>query len=331
MGLEHLLKPRLNELGKIKIGGKNPTPRTAGSGRTWYAPDKYDHFVITTGRREAAGAENYIVDSVLMESLAQHADPDGKLRQLPIALLSNNIDDVLHVRYEAYEGTRLAAHSDGVTLTKLYDRQSRTWLDQPQSLPWKPEFAELMNGNAKLFKLHAKFFCVLGASEARWGGVYVYRTTSVISANQLYSSLVQVSQLTGGVLRGLPLRLVVRPKVVRPKVNGRETQSTVHVVHVEAIGSDLHQFQAKALERARFELDARKEIAAIHRQQAQMLALSAHEDVTDAEHIRAEFFPEQDAPKTPPTEPDPLMAQLGHGPPTEAEIEELERKRGERT
>ena len=46
--------------------------------------------------------------------------------------------------------------------------------------------------------------------------VYKFRTTSRISASQLVGSLVQLQQLTGGVLRGLPLQLVVRPIRVTP-------------------------------------------------------------------------------------------------------------------
>ena len=43
---------------------------------------------------------------------------------------------------------------------------------------------------------------MIAAKESRFGGVYKFRTTSIISFKQLYSSLLHIHQLTGGVLVG---------------------------------------------------------------------------------------------------------------------------------
>ena len=97
------LTPRIAELGKIKIGGKSDHVRRTKSGGEWRAPEKYDHFVITTPERNQGN--QLIPDERLMESLIQeHGDHDGKLRQIPIYLLSDNIDEVLLARYSNTKG-----------------------------------------------------------------------------------------------------------------------------------------------------------------------------------------------------------------------------------
>ena len=56
---EKLLAPRVQELGKIKIGGKGPV-RTSSGGKEFQPPKKFDHFVVTTRERGEDG--NFLRD-----------------------------------------------------------------------------------------------------------------------------------------------------------------------------------------------------------------------------------------------------------------------------
>jgi hypothetical protein len=281
----------LCQLGCIKLGGKSKQVRTGAGGTTWRAPEKYDAFQITTMNRDAQG--DLIVDRPLMEQLiARHGDPDGKLRRIPIRALSDNLDDVLQSAFVWYGGKTCAARSDGRTVTWYFDPRSGKRLEHPREDEWAPEMLEMTNSKGqKLFKAFSTFNAVIAAEEARWGGVYRFRTTSVISLRQLHASLLHLLQLTGGVLMGMPLMLCVRPIQVAPE--GRAT--TVHVVHVELRGGDLVQLQEKALEMARFRLAFADQIRTTTTQYRKLLAAPGTEPAEEIAEIVDEFVPE-DAP-----------------------------------
>lgn len=306
MGLEHLFKPRICELGKIKIGKKSDQVRQTSGGGTWRAPEKIDHFLITTLQRTPAG-DLVNDDAVMAELSIEHADIDGKLRQIPIFVLANEVEDVLQSAWVCYAGKRCAAKSDGVTLTKYIELKTGEALDVPEVVDWKPEYADLKDKKgAPLFKLHSTFNCVIASKSGRWGGVYKFRTTSRISGEQLYGSLLHVKQLTGGVLRGLPLRLVVRPMQVAP--DGKPT--TVYVVHAELRGADLHEIQMRSLEQKRYEVEHISEIRKADEQYRLLLRAPGDGEVDDeVVDVVEEFHPEQveTVAGPAPTDPDPLL------------------------
>ena len=68
--------------------------------------------------------------------------------------------------------------------------------------------------------------------------------------------------LTFGLLRGVPLQLVVRPIQVNPE--GQTT--TVYVVHLEARGDDMESIRTQALQRAEYELKNALQVGKAHRQ-----------------------------------------------------------------
>lgn len=302
MALFDLVKPRTIELGKIKIGGLGESRQKQGGG-TWRLPVKHDHFTVTTLHRDQQGG--LIEDADLMDSLAaQHADSDGKLRQLPIAVLSNDIEDIVKASYVRYVGKRLAAKSDGKELVEFF--RDGKWLAEPITRAWEPRYAAATDekGN-RIIKLHTTFNCVIASEHAKWGGYYKLRTTSEITAAQLVGSLLEIKALTGGVLRGLPLRLVVRPLQVSPE--GKTT--TVYIVHCELVGRDLKEIQQIALERARFELANAKQLDAAQREYRKLLAAPGERETAQEQaEVAEEFHPEaaDDVPAV-----DPLAAQLG--------------------
>lgn len=309
VGLENFFTPRLTELGKIKIGSKG-AERPTKSGGTFRLPEKHDYFSVTTMQRNGQG--DLIPDSDLEKQLAtKYASADGKLRQLPIRLLSDDPEEIMQSAYVWYGGKTIGARSDGKTITWFNDPASGARLKEPKIEPWNDSMLELKDSRGvKLLKLHTTFNCVVAAPEARWGGVYKFRTTSIISGSQLYGSLVETLRLTGGVLVGMPLMLVVRPIQVAP--DGKPT--TVYVVHVELRGAEMKAIQEQALVQMKYAVEFKGQMLASQAQYRKMLAAPGeNESEDDAKDITDEFHPEADgtaeARPAPPKEADPLLQQ----------------------
>ena len=264
--LADLLKPRLTEMGKIKIGGLGDAREKKGGG-TYRLPRKDDHFTITTLHRDPKGS--LVTDDPLMQELiGELGDSDGKLRQIPIVVMSDDPEDIMQCAYVWYAGKRVGARSDGKVVTWNIDRTTGAVLVPPLIEAWSPDMADLMQDKEhKLFKLYTTFNCVITSKDARWGGVYKLRTTSHITSEQLYGSLIHISQLTRGVLRGMPMRLIVRPMQVTPG----GTPTTVHVVHCELRGADILSIQAQALTMAQAQVTQTRALEAINIQYKEIL------------------------------------------------------------
>lgn len=277
MALSDIFDTSVVEVGKVKIGGLGDE-RTAQSGRKWRPPVKLDHFVITTLHRDEKGL--LVPDTGLMESLAEYADKDGKLRSLPVMFLSNNVEDVFQSGYVWYVGKNLGARSDGRTVTFYFDPTTGKPLPEPRVLPWSKQFLDHPDPaarNRKLFKLFSTLNVVIATGTARWGGVYKFRTTGQISGRQLYDSLSLLHRLSGGMLRGPLFRLVVRPMTVSPE--GKTT--TVYVAHVEYISNDPKALLTQAREQRTFELASMEAVVQAERQYKALLAAPAADDPDD--------------------------------------------------
>lgn len=291
MALLDLLKPRVIEMGKIKIGGLGEA-RASKSGGTYRLPRKDDHFTITTLVRNKPVNGDLIPDDELMSALVAegYADKhDGKLRQLPIMLLSDEMDDILQCAWVWYGGKTVYARSDGKRVTWLGDPKTMKPLKEPKEEDWKPEYADLLDpkGN-NIFKLHTTFNCIIatGSQHSRWGGVYKFRTTSRISGDQLLGSLLFNADLTGGFLRGVPMRLVLKPVQVAPKGQ----VSTVYVVHVELRGVDLLSIQRQALQLAQTRVANKLKLLEYRRI---LTAPGSETSLAEIEDLQQEFQPEE--------------------------------------
>jgi len=324
---------RMTELGKIKIGGLGKV-RQSASGSAWRAPEKSDHFTVTTMNRgpDQGGARGDLVpDTELMSQLKKDpslCNENGDLVRLPIYVLSNELDDIMQSSYVWYGGKTVGARTefkDGkMTVTWFSDRKNGAKLKEPLTEEWNPAFLELVNSkNAKLFKQHTVFNCVIAAAESRWGGVFKLRTTSVITAKQLYSGLVNLSSLTGGVLIGLPMYLFIRPIQVSPE--GKAT--TVYVVGVEMRGTDYKQILDRARDTAKFMLERKEEVRQIQEAQRKMIVLPGFEGKPDAEEINDEFQPEtaREEAEAPPNHD--FESFLNGEPAKDAEVVDVEKEK----
>ena len=292
------MKGKLTELGKIKTGGLGEA-RQSSKGSTYRLPAKHDYFTITGSERDSAG--DLKVDEPLMARLLEKHGEDvfeerkdakgvvtkvkvRRLRELPIVLLSDSIDEVLLASYCVYNGRACAARCDGENATFYQTCKDGVWtvLPEPKTVPCNGEHEN------QGWKLHAKLLCAISEGGGRFGGYHVWRTTSMISLEQLVGGLRYIQSLTCGVLAGLPLRLVIRGVVVQPE--GKPT--TVYVVHVELRGADLSAVQQMALQMAQVRLRNAKELSAVGRQyRALLTAPGDNEDPEEAAEVAAEFHP----------------------------------------
>lgn len=276
------IHPRLCELGKIKIGGLGEWT-TSKNGKKFRPPRKDDHFTITTMMRNAEG--DLLPDDELMKKLeAQFGSP---LRTLPIILLSDDIDEVLAAQYARYDGKTCIATCDGETCKWNFDKAG---VEIPGGHPMPCNGEHETRG----WKLHTNLSCVIACGQARLGGVYRFRTTSQITTEQLYGGLAHISTLTGGVLQGIPLHLVVRPMQVAP--GGNPTK--IYVVHIEIHATDYGDVQRKALESAQMRRDTARSIKAAQTEYRALLAAPTPGDDEDPEEQAAvgqEFHPIEDA------------------------------------
>lgn len=219
------LRGALAEAGKIKIGGLGAERQKKGGG-TFRMPQKYTSFQITKNHRDQNG--DLVTDHEIMAALEK--DEDGRVREIPIVLHSDDIEAVFPTRYVYYQGRKLQCGGDGEEATKADGTKCPCPCPLLQQRKCKP------NG---------VFHCSIAVQgHAVAGAVYKWRTTSIISIERMVGSLRQILA-TVGVLRGIPLRLRVEPVEVNPE-GGAPT--TVYCCHVVLKASDISAVQEKALE-----------------------------------------------------------------------------------
>ena len=294
---------RLAELGKIRIGGKGEERPTQAGGK-FRLPVKHSYFTITGCERDTAGdlrADDVLMGRLLekygIEVVEEKKDAKGvvtkakvrRLREIPIALLSDKIEEVLSANYCCYEGRSLVGRCDGETCTWFRDSKGVA-IPEGRAVPCNGEHEKMVDAKGKQrFKLHTKFVCAIVEGGAVFGGHYILRTTSRITTEQLLGGLKHILALTGGVLAGVPMRLVIRGVEVQPE--GKP--STVYVCHVEIRGADLNAVQQQALQMAQVRIKNAKELQTVGQQYRALLAAPGeNEDPEEQAEVNDEFQPE---------------------------------------
>ena len=208
------LSPRLAEVGKIKIGGHGEK-RKAKSGQDYRLPVKYDHFVVTT--TEKGPDDNFIIDGEIMQQLGKEP------KEIPIRLIFDDIDMNFYTSFQLYEGKKLRCKGDGERAT-WYNENSK----EEKSIKCDPgscKFAQPNEKGATQCKISGILSCML-LSSMDLGGVYRFRTHGWNSVSNILASLQFISENTGGVLMGLPLKL----KMLKKSTQEHGNVNTVTIV-----------------------------------------------------------------------------------------------------
>ena len=229
------LCPGLQEVGKIKIGNKGAVRKSA-SGNDWQAPQKLDHFLITT--LERGKDNNYIVDERLQEKFGGEG-----CKSIPVRLIYDDISLNFASRYICYYGKRVFCSGDGEEAQRL--QQNGSYVARGCTCGRQdPKYAGDNgsngadnvggnNGKGKC-KINGILSVIIDGADSV-GGVWKFRTTSYNTVVGIMSSLALISRITGGRLAGIPLNMTVSPKTTQDPVGGG--QVTVYVVGLTFAGN----------------------------------------------------------------------------------------------
>lgn len=281
------LCPGLMEMGKIKIGNKGAVRKSA-TGSEWQAPQKLDHFLITTNER---GKDNNLIVDETLHKLFGDAP-----KSIPVRLIYDDISLNFATRYICYYGKTVFCSGDGEEAQRL-QADKKTYATR--SCPCErqdPKFAgDVVDGKVKAGQGKCKINGILsviidGAQSV--GGVWKFRTTSYNSVVGILSSLALIQRITGGRLAGIPMNMTVSPKTVQDPIQGN--QQTIYVVGLQYAGTmdtlrdtgyQIALTEAKhGISMQRIEEDAR--LMLTHTPTAGL-----GDDLTD--DVIAEFYPEE--------------------------------------
>ena len=224
------LCPGLMEMGKIKIGNKGAL-RKSSSGTDWQAPQKLDHFLITTNERGVDN--NFLLDESLHKIFGEVP------KSIAVRLIYDDISLNFATRYICYYGKTVFCSGDGEEAQRLQpDKKTYT----ARSCPCErqdPKFAgDVVNGQIKAgqgkCKINGILSVIIDGAQAV-GGVWKFRTTSYNSVVGILSSLALIQRITGGRLAGIPMNMTVSPKTVADPIS--QKQQTIYVVGLQYAGT----------------------------------------------------------------------------------------------
>ncbi|MDD2900799.1 MAG: hypothetical protein PHU44_00020 [Syntrophales bacterium] len=274
MAIKNLV-PRLAERGKIKIGEKGEI-KTSQQGKQFAQPKKLDHFLVTTMQRDAAG--RMLPDLELMRKLAPQG---GKLKELPVMLLYNDPDINFQTRYACYTGNRLWCCGDGEGAQRLGED------GKYQTVPCPCLRLESNYAGKDKCKPNGTLQVLLQGVD-RTGGVWKFRTTSWNSVHSIMSSLKLIQAITGGVLAGIPLKLVLSPKTVT--IPGTGQNMIVYVVSLEFPGTE-QELAKIGYDIAKRRADHRAKMDQIEAEARKALE-HLEETPEEMREVQEEFYPE---------------------------------------
>ena len=274
------LTPQLAERGKIKIGEKGEM-KTSQGGKQFAQPRKLDHFLITTLQRDAAG--RLLPDAALMARLKPEG---GKITEIPVRLLYDDVDLNFMTRYACYKGNRCWCSGDGETAQRLTG-QNGTY--QEVSCPCERQ--DPFYAGQDRCKILGTLQVLIEGTD-RIGGVWKFRTTSWNTVNAILSSLALIKTITGGPLAGIPLHLVLSPKTVTVPTTGQNM--VVYVVSLEYRGPE-QELAELGYTIARKRMEHRVKMEQIEAEARRLLLPPHAEPPEEQAETGAEFYPEEAA------------------------------------
>ncbi|MBI4764637.1 MAG: hypothetical protein HY787_08535 [Deltaproteobacteria bacterium] len=289
------LTPQLAERGKIKIGGLGDERKKQGSQETYKLPVKYDYILITTMQRDQAG--RLMPDTELMDRILQ-AQEVQKLTEIPVRLLYDDIDLNFPTRYSCYKGNRCWCTGDGERAQRLGEGRIE---DKSVSPGFRQaganEYGEVSCPCERLEATYSqKDKCkpmgtlqVLLEGVDRVGGVWRFRTTSWNTVNAILSSLVLIKTITGGILSGIPLHLVLSPKTVTVPNSGQN--QVVYIMSLEYRGQE-EKLAELGYDIAKRRIEHRIKMESMEAEARKLLVAPHQEPVEEQKATAEEYYPE---------------------------------------
>lgn len=262
------MTPRLAEVGKIKIGEKSKKLV-----RGHLLPKKWDHFEIATLLKDDAG--RLVMDGKMNEIIGE------KCTSLDICLCYDDLAMNMPTSYSWFAQSKLVCMGNGQTAMRKKEDGSE------EKITCNPKECNAYKLNK--CNPYGRLSVIL-ASANRIGGVYVLRTRGWNTIRNVLSSMAFIRKEAGGVLAGLPLRMILLPMTVTPRDVGHNVK--IYAVNIEYPGtlSELKQAGVEEMER-RLKLGINmKQTEARYRESVKERMKEEAEE--EAKDIAAEFAPE---------------------------------------
>lgn len=213
-------------------------------------PKKLDHFIFL---RKEAGDDKSVewVDDETMQAhyrkLAGNEDPT----EIVIILLDDDIDQVFRTEYAWWAQTGKKCAGDGEHALREINGERKPWENCANSGKCK----EYEDGSCKP---SADLYFML-ADYPSLGTACRLHTSSYQSVREIYSALVDLKNMMGGRLMGLPVKLFVRPEKNVYHTNGGEKKTgTKWVLGLELRADSLPKLLENVSESAKVFADLRK-------------------------------------------------------------------------
>lgn len=295
MAIKRGLKPRLAEVGKIKIGGKGDVRKKTGGNGTYQLPIRYEHFVITSTEKDLKTG-NFVPDKDLMDKLG------GEPKEIPIVFLFDDIDMNFNTSFAMYQGAKCVCRGDGEFAERLFlqagkpdpfqiadDGPQKVQKDERRKIVCDPENCPMMKPDSKgqtRCKPSGILSCLIPVS-MNIGGVYRFRTHSWNTISNILASLDLIKTITGGVLVGLPMKLQFLKK-------STEDHGNVNVVNVSFDGQTQQEMRQLAFQEMKNREDHKINILQIEQHARDTGFLKETDDPAD---IEAEFYNTDEEPE----------------------------------
>lgn len=265
-GIKQGLGGYLMPVGNIKIGKKGAEKKAQGSGKKWRQPVKLGHFIVTTTER--GQDDNFLLDEAVMESIG---NPEPKSIRVRFPFDDPRL--IFQTSYQMYDGKKLKCEGNG---EKAERKDNEGKLKTGTCVGRECQFMI-----DKKCKPSGRLACHLPNSP-HYGGIYMFRTHGWNSVNSLMAALKDYHAQTGGILQGLPFRLIYTKKAT-------EEFGNVPVVVLVMDGIELTAMRALARSERQDRIDFNVNMDQIEHDAKESGVLKDHDKPED---VAEEFYGE---------------------------------------
>lgn len=214
------IDPGLICVGRIKIGVKGEEKKSAG-GKDYKQPEKLDHFILITN--EVDKDERAVIDEELLKIVKANPlaekNKDGNLVSIPIRLLYDDPNVNFPHQRTSVDGGKFACTGDGIKGKTRDGREVKCPCEKA---------VETGYSEKDKCKLTGTLSCVIDGVDSLGGCHKLYTTGN--SVKFILGSMLTISTVTGGMLRGLPLSLIIQPRKTSAPGAGFVTVFNVGIV-----------------------------------------------------------------------------------------------------
>jgi hypothetical protein len=272
----------LAEVGKIKTGYKGEMIESKG-GKKFQPPKKLDHFIITTTIRDTKTG-NLVENTALMDKLPKN--PEGKLTEIKIRLPFDTIDKNFFTEYQCYSAGKRVCSGDGEKAIRrgdivVNDKSLSIKGDEKKEIACDAETCPIAQaGKCKVSGILSAFLPEAGDL----GGVYKFRTHSFNAVSSILGSLEFFAANTGGILQGLPLKLVMLKKTT-------EDHGNICYATVVLDGEEMAGLRKLAIEEKQARISIGYDMAKV---EESAVRSGFFDDKDSPDEVEAEFYADDD-------------------------------------